>query len=233
VWQQHYCNVQSQKFRVRHKRNVNLQVILLDWIGSDDINTLLSGSCSDSLITLQLDPTQGPIRYGVCSVGYIHGTFYSIPGCIYPAAYCPMGCCDYSVASPDACEAQGGTWFLPAANQSSCVANKGCWEVDTNVATEPFYLHRFSTKDEKECGLCSQNYIPWFSWTPATYLTGNYKSLSQVITKYDQRFNWTSSALDFYQLYTYIINATNARVLLLGASSSLCQYVIWFALCSY
>jgi hypothetical protein len=183
------------------------------------------GSCSSSLITMQLDPTFGAVRYGVCAMGYLvsaETSFYTIPGCVYPTEYCPMGCCDYSVTSPTSCENQGGTWFLPATNQSTCISNMGCYEVDTNIATEVYYLHRFSTKDEKECGLCSQNYIPWFTWTNATYLTGNYKPVSEVATKYGPRFNWTAS-LDFLQLFQFVINASNDRVLLLGASGALCQ----------
>jgi hypothetical protein len=182
------------------------------------------GSCSDSLITMQLDQTFGAVRYGICAMGYGNSPnlYQTIPGCQYPTEYCPMGCCDYSITSPSSCEIQGGMWFLPATNQSTCISTKGCYEVDTNTVTEPYYLRRFSSKDEKECGLCNQKYIPWFTWTPATYLTGNYKPLSEVTTNYGPRFNWTAS-LDFFQLFQYVINATNDRVLLLGASSALCQ----------
>jgi hypothetical protein len=171
---------------------------------------------------MQLDPTNGPVRYGACVVGYSEAELYTIPGCVYPVQYCPMGCCDYTVYSPSACEAEGGSWYLPATSQSSCEAGSGCYDVDVNFVTEKYYLHRFSTKDEQSCGLCSQNFIPWFSWTPATYLTGNFKEVSQLTTTYGARFNWTS-ALDFDRLFQLVLEAANDRVLLLGASAALCQ----------
>jgi hypothetical protein len=184
--------------------------------------TSLTGTCSDSLITMQLDPSIGPVRYGICVVQYNQAPGYTIPGCVYPNQYCPMGCCDYTQSSPASCEAEGGSWYLPASSQSECSSNIGCYEADTNAVTEDFFLHRFSTKDKAECGLCSQEYVPWFSWTPATYLTGNYKALTRIETTYAPRFNWTD-ALDFNQLFNLVLNASNDHILSLGASSALCQ----------
>ena len=187
----------------------------------------ITGTCSDSLVTLQLDPTQGSIRYGVCGVPYNPSALSTIPACTYPYQFCPMGCCDYSVYNPTDCTEEGGTWYAPGSSKATCEANQGCYEVDTNVLTETVFLHSFSQKNQENCNACGQTYKKWFEWTPATYLTGSYVAVETVETSYGSRFSWTE-ALDFNALFEMMLNGSNNQVLLVGKSGTLCQYVHFF-----
>jgi hypothetical protein len=191
----------------------------------------LPGTCSDTAITLQLDPDVGPIRYGVCASSNINDPIFSIPGCLYPTEYCPMGCCDYSILTPADCEESGGSWFRPLINESSCLSYSGCYEIDTNTVTDGVDIYRFSTKDDLNCVACSQSYSHWFTWSPATYLSGNYYPLSLINTNYGERFRWTDT-LDFEALYDILLNASSTRQFILSQSESQCR-LIFFILFIY
>jgi hypothetical protein len=187
----------------------------------------LPGICSDNDLALQLDPTVGPVRYGICVTQPIEDTlWYNIPGCILPTEYCPMGCCDESVLSPLDCQTGGGEWYYPATSESSCLGSQGCNQLDPNIATEQnHYIHRFSPKSSQNCDECTFTYGPFFAWTPAKYLTGNYQPLSQITTTYGSRFTW-GTTLDFLGLQNLIVTASSTRVTLLSQSGFLCQYVL-------
>jgi hypothetical protein len=67
-----------------------------------------------------------------------------------------------------------GTWFLPSFNESSCEAQKGCFDFFNEIGMIHIQF-AFSPKNYGNCSGLGREWISYFSWEKAQWVPASFR----------------------------------------------------------
>ncbi|KAM9989789.1 hypothetical protein ACTFIY_005831 [Dictyostelium cf. discoideum] len=189
---------------------------------------LTAGTCSDEFYFNQATTRNYnyPEGYGKCL--FPHGKFSGISCEPYAQQDSPNGCyplgLDY--LSKVSCEDDGGVWWIPARNQSSCTSQMGCKILESTLTVNNLpFNYQFNEMDQDLCEGCMDSFNKWtnkFQWEAATWLPGVYKPIAWNTAK---SFipNDINSVFNYQLFYKSVTKAAKAQVADLFRSEAYCR----------
>ncbi|KAK5582521.1 hypothetical protein RB653_004106 [Dictyostelium firmibasis] len=189
---------------------------------------LQAGTCSDQYYFNQATTRNLNYPYGFGKCLFVHGIYSGISCEPYAQQDTPNGCypLELDYLNKTSCENDGGVWWVPAKNQSTCTSQMGCriLESSETVNNLPFN-YQFNEMNQDSCEGCMGSFNKWtnkFDWTPATWLPGVYKP---IVWNTAKSFipNEISSVFNYQLFYKSVTKATKAQVADLFRSEAYCR----------